>query len=282
MTSETSAADRERLRRTFTEDAELYDRMRPGYPPRMYDDLAELAGTGPGCRVLEIGCGTGKATVPLAEQGCRVVGVELGAEMAAVARRRLAGHPDVEIHVAAFEEWPLPPEPFDVVLAATAFTWIDPAVRVARSADALRPGGVLATVATHHIKGGTEDFFVAAQDCYERFDPSTPPGLRLRPAADIPYDSAESGGRSTDLKSGAAPGSDRSEPPVFHRYEWDATYTTEQYLGLLCTYSGHRALDPEARTGLLDALGRLIDRDFGGTITKRYLTELRTARRHLG
>ncbi|WP_338694146.1 class I SAM-dependent methyltransferase [Streptomyces sp. Q6] len=279
MTSETSATDRERLRRTFTEDAELYDRMRPGYPPRVYDDLADIAGVGPGCRVLEIGPGTGQATVPLAERGCRVVGVELGAQMAAVARRRLAGHGDTEIHVAAFEEWPLPPEPFDVVLAATAFTWIDPRVRVARAAAALRPGGVLATIATHHIKGGTEDFFAAAQEPYERFDPSTPPGLRLRPAADIPYDSAESGGVRTDLNSAAAPGSDRFEPPVFHRYEWDATYTTDQYLALLCTYSGHRDLAPGPRAGLLAALGRLIDRDHGGTITKRYLTELRTARR---
>jgi protein-L-isoaspartate O-methyltransferase len=57
----------------------------------------------------------------LAEQGCRVVAVELGAGLAAVARRNLAGFPDVEVVTAAFEEWPLPTEPFDLVLAATAF-----------------------------------------------------------------------------------------------------------------------------------------------------------------
>src|SRR4051812_50087130 len=96
----------ERLRTTFSEDAERYDRARPGYPTALYDDLARLAGVGPGCRVLEIGCGTGKATVPLAERGCTIVGVELGAEMAAVARRRLARHSDVEILVAPFEEFP--------------------------------------------------------------------------------------------------------------------------------------------------------------------------------
>jgi ubiquinone/menaquinone biosynthesis C-methylase UbiE len=50
------------LGRTFDEDAELYDRARPGYPPELFDDLAEVAGTGPGCRVLEVGAGTGKAT----------------------------------------------------------------------------------------------------------------------------------------------------------------------------------------------------------------------------
>src|SRR6266496_5699255 len=44
----------ERLRATFNQAADLYDRARPGYPPALFDDLAELAGVGPGCRVLEI------------------------------------------------------------------------------------------------------------------------------------------------------------------------------------------------------------------------------------
>nr|WP_239091584.1 methyltransferase domain-containing protein [Streptomyces sp. SID14478] len=267
------------MRRTFTQDAENYDRARPGYPPRIYDDLAELAGTGPGCRVLELGCGTGKATVPLAERGCRIVAVELGAELAALARRRLAGHPDVEVEVAAFEEWPLPPEPFDVVLAATSFHWIDPAVRVAKAADALRPGGTLATVSTHHVAGGTEEFFVDVQACYERFDPSTPPGLRLAPAADVPHDSQESPGRTVVQGNAALPGADRFAPPGFRRHERDITFTTRQYLDLLCTFSGTRALDAPARAGLLECVGALIDGRYAGKVTKRYLTELRLVRK---
>ncbi|MBO1337216.1 trans-aconitate 2-methyltransferase [Streptomyces sp. VRA16 Mangrove soil] len=274
--------ERERLRRTFTEDAEVYDRARPGYPERLYDDLAELTGTGPGCRVLELGCGTGKATVPLAARGCRITAVELGPELAAVARRNLAGHPQVSVETGAFEEWPLPPEPFDVVLAATSFHWIDPAVRVAKSARALRPGGALATVSTHHVAGGTEQFFVDVQRCYERFDPTTPPGLRLTPAADIPHDSQEAPNRNVEQGNAALPGADRFEPPVFRRCARDLTFTTAEYLDLLRTFSGTRALDPAARAGLLDAIGQLIDGSYGGSVTKRYLTELRVARRKEG
>ncbi|MFF3491619.1 class I SAM-dependent methyltransferase [Streptomyces sp. NPDC002795] len=269
--------ERERLRATFAQDAERYDRARPGYPPRMFDDLADLAGAGPGCRVLEIGAGTGKATVPLAERGCRIVAVELGAELAAVARADLAPYPDVTVDVAPFEEWPLPPEPFDLVLAATSFHWIDPAVRITKSADALRPGGTLATVSTHHVAGGTEDFFAEAQDCYLRFDPTTPPGLRLTPAADIPYDSQEAPNRNVEQGNAALPGADRFEPPVFRRYERELTYRTADYLDLLGTYSGTLALAPAARAGLLDCIGTLIDSRYGGRITKRYLTELRLA-----
>jgi SAM-dependent methyltransferase len=261
-----SQRDRERRRWTFDEAAELYDRARPRYPSALFDDLADLAGIGPGARVLEIGPGTGQATVPLAERGCRVVAVELGADLAAVARRNLARFPTVEVVSAAFEDWPLPPEPFDVVLAATSFHWMDPAVRVTKAADALRPGGALATVTTHHVAGGDESFFAAAQDCYERWDPETPPGgAQLSAAADISSSSEELD------RSG------RFGPATFRRYEWERPYTTTSYLEVLLTYSGHRALDPTARTNLLDCIAQLIDTDHGGQITKRYLTELRVA-----
>jgi SAM-dependent methyltransferase len=257
--------DRELLRSTFDQAAELYDRVRPGYPAALFDDLAELTGIGPGTRVLEIGPGTGQATLPLAERGCQVVAVELGPDLAAVARRNLASFPSVEVVTAAFEEWPLPVEPFDLVVAATAFHWIDPALRVDKVADALRPGGSLATVTTHHIAGGDELFFAEAQDCYVRWDPDTPVALSLKPAIDIP-----SSHYGLDRSARFGPG-------TLRRYEWDRSYTTASYRELLLTYSGHRALDPEAQGNLLGCIAELIDTGYGGQITKRYLTELRVA-----
>jgi len=255
------------LREIFDGAAELYDRARPGYPPRLFDDLAEVAGIGPGCRVLELGCGTGQATVALAERGCRIVAVELGPALAGLARRNLAGFPEVEVVTSTFEDWPLPAEPFDVVFAATAFHWIDAGIRVARSADALRLGGVLATVATEHVAGGSVEFFAEVQECYERFDPSTPPGLRLQAADELPRDDAEL------VRSG------RFGPAGFRRYARDVPYSTAAYLDLLATFSGHRALAPDARRGLFDCIGRLIDDRHGGRVVKRDLLELRYARR---
>lgn len=257
-----------RLRETFNEDAERYDRARPRYPARMFDDLA-AAGAASGARVLEIGCGTGQATVPLAERGYRIVAVELGPEMAALARRNLAAFDSVAVVTAAFEEWPLPDEPFDVVFCATAFHWIDPAVRVPKCAAALRPGGLLATVGTHHIAGGswTEEFFGAIQRCYERFDPATPAGLRMETARDIPEDDRE------------LTASGRFGPAAFLRYEWESAYSAADYLDLLLTYSGHRAMPAARQSALLNSIARLIDVNCGGRIVKRYLTELRLAQR---
>jgi SAM-dependent methyltransferase len=258
---------REQLRAMFDQAAELYNRARPGYPAELVAELAKLAGIKAGSRVLEVGCGTGQLTVPLAKHGCEIVAIDIGANMAALARRNLARYRSVQVMVAAFEEWPIPTEPFDALVSATAFHWLDPAVRVSKAADALRPGGTLATIATHHIAGGDEDFFVEAQRCYEQWDPSTPVGLRLPVATSLPLDSEELD------RSG------RFGPATFRRYEWEQAYSTAAYCDLLLTYSGHRALAPEALRGLLACIVRLIDSRHNGKITKRYLSELRLANR---
>jgi SAM-dependent methyltransferase len=265
----TPAPDGSSLRAIFDEAAEVYDQARPGYPAALFDDLAGLADIGPGRRVLEIGCGTGQASVPLAARGCDLVCVELGPSMAAVARRNLARFPNARVVTAAFEDWPLPAEPFDLVLSATAFHWLDPAVRVVKSADALRPGGALATITTYHVAGGTAAFFDEVQACYERWDPATPPNFRQPAASTIPLDSEE------------VDRSGRFGPAQFRRYEWDRAYSTASYLDLLRTYSNHRALAPAARQGLLACIAALIDARYGGQIIKHYLSELRVVHRRV-
>ncbi|HEX8859083.1 MAG TPA: SAM-dependent methyltransferase, partial [Actinomycetes bacterium] len=68
-------------------------------------------------------------------------------------------------------------------------------------------------------------------------------------------------------------------PVAFRRYQWERSYSTAGYLEVLLTYSGHRALEPAARAKLLACIAGLIDSGYGGRISKRYLTELRTAQR---
>ena len=258
--------ERDSLRTIFDEDAELYDRARPGYPGPLFDDLAELTGIGPGSRVVEIGPGTGQATLPLARRGVQVTAIELGPSLADRLRANAVGLP-VDLIVGAFEDWQPSVDSFDAVVAFTAWHWLTPGVRTSKAYGALRPGGALATVTTTHVEGGTTQFFVEMQACYERWDPATPPGLRAVAAHEV------------------APAKDEvDEPPLFEpavrrRYQQDITYSTSAYLAVLHTYSGHRALSPERRAGLMDCISQLIDTRYNGTITKRYLYELRVARR---
>lgn len=232
-------------------------------------DLTAAADLTPTSRVLEIGCGTGQLTVPLAMRGCAITALDLSLSMVDLARRNLAAYPATTVELSAFETWPLPPVPFDLVVSATAFHWIDPATRTAKAAEALRPGGTLALITTHHVAGGTEDFWVEVQHSYRRHDPDTPPDLRLPRPDSIPPD-------ATDFTPHFA-------PIHFRRYERDVPYTGDEYVDLLLTYSNHRSLPEPNREALLTEIKSLIDTRYAGRIVKRYLFELAFARlRHEG
>ncbi|MFH8488839.1 class I SAM-dependent methyltransferase [Streptomyces longisporoflavus] len=251
------------LRGIFDGDAELYERARPRYPSGLVEALVRQARLGSGSRVLEIAPGTGQLTVPLARTGSALTAVELGPALAAVTRRNLAPYPRAHVEVGEFEAWPLPEEPYDLVVCATAFHWLDPAVRLPKMLGALRPGGTLAVVTTDHVAGGSAEFWVEVQGCYKRWDPdATEPGLRLTPESDVRADTAE-----FDRAAGLG-------PVTVRRFARDITYTADQYIDLLRTYSGHRALDEETRAGLLGCVRRLIEGTYGGAVTKRYLHEL--------
>jgi SAM-dependent methyltransferase len=255
--------DRERLRRTFDEDALLYDRARPHYPDVLFDAIDRVA---PGRRTLEIGCGTGQATAPLAARGYEVTALELGASMAEVARANLASYSTAEVVNEDFERWEGPERAFDLVVSATAFHWIDPATRVDRVARALRPAGVFALIDTVHVAGTSNTFFVEAQHCYERWDPAALPGLRLPAPDELP----PPGDHELDH-------AEQFDHVELQRFGVKQTYTSDQYLDLLSTFSGHRSLPVNNLVGLFDCLRQLIECKHAGKITKSYVFELRTA-----
>ena len=132
----------------FDAVAEAYDRERPSYPDELIDAACSIAALGPGSRVLEVGCGTGKLTEALAERGLLVDAVDPGANMIAFARKRVHDADTVQFHLGRFEELALPEKVFDAVFSAAAFHWIDPEVGWAKAARCLRPGGTLALI-TH-------------------------------------------------------------------------------------------------------------------------------------
>lgn len=258
--------DSMKLRRSFNSAPERYDRVRPGYPSEVFDDLAALAELEAGSRVLEIGCGTGQATVALTERGYRVIAVELGSELAAFARRRLAAYPDVEVIVSSFEDWSLPAQGFDAVVSATAFHWIDPAVRVHKAAQSLRPGGSLAIIETRRIPVGSEQFLANLWRCHERWDPTTKPARK--PATGEPPESWIEVDRSGLF-----------DRVISRRYESEQEYMTNQFLDLLMTFSSVLVLDPTQQAGLLRCLGELIDDEGRGRIGESIVNQLLVARR---
>ena len=260
-------ADRHRLRETFAQDPDGYERARPTYPTELFDDLAALAGLASGSRVVEVGPGTGQATRELARRGYRVTGIELGAGLAALARQRLAAFPDVEIVTSSFETWEPRRAAFDAVLAFTSFHWIDPEMRYERAARLPNRDGVLAIVATRHVLPDDGDpIFAELQKDYR--------GLMPGADEDAPPHPDAIGGVSDEIDA-----SGRFRTFASRRYLWDVSYTADQYIALLDTYSGHRLLEPTKRALLYERIRKRIEGSTNSTISKSYLATLDIARR---
>lgn len=258
------------LRATFDRAALLYDEARPGYPEALFDDVISLSSIPPDGRILEIGCGTGQATLPFARRGYRIHCIELGANLAAVARHKLAAYPRAEVHTGAFEEWPVEDGAFDLAIAATAFHWLDPAIAYPKIAHALRPGGAVALFLNLHVHSeASEGFFEAVQEVYLREVYETAKDYPPLPRAEEVPEKVKDEIERTNLFG----------PVTVRKYRWDAAYDSASYIRVLSTYSGNINLDSATRDRLFGGIAELIDTKFGGCITKGYLTTLYTAQR---
>jgi SAM-dependent methyltransferase len=254
-------------RLVFGTVAERYDRVRPSYPSVLVDEVIALAGDGP---ALEVGAGTGKATLLFAQRGVAVHAVEPSAEMASIARQRCADFPDVTIEESDFEDWHGDRHAFALVFSAQAWHWVAPELKYVRAREALSDGGLLAAFWNRPDWGRCDlrDELAAA---YRQVAPdfSDDPGP-MHPGSEIAPDRWE----DWDAEIVEAAGLD---DPRTRFYEWSADYTAQRYAELIATTHDHILLADETRAALLAAVRDVIDRH-GGTLSLPLVTKLCLAR----
>jgi len=266
--TERSPEDRDRLKLTFDSAADRYQQVRPDYPERLYEELVSAAGLQPGARLLEVGCGPGKATIPLAQRGFQITCIEIGPHLAAAARRNLAGYDTVQVVERSFEDWrPAEDERFDLVFAATAWHWIDPAVGYQLAWRWLRPGGHLAIWAAGHVlPPDCDPFFREIQDVYDEIGEGLPPGTGLRPVG-LPddRDAIEASGLFTLT--------------LLREFVWEISYSAEGYIQLLDTFSGHIDMAAWQRDRLYGEIRRRLADRPDGLVRRHWGAALQVARR---
>lgn len=254
----------------FDEAANSYDQVRPGpgYPAEMIEAInAVLQGTQG--RILEIGCGTGQATLLFARQRYFITALEPRRNLAALAVKNLASFPQVDIQTTTFEDWTDAAGQYDLVLSATAFHWVSPEVRYVKSAQALGPDGWLALVWNREA----EDQGVLGQEIQAVYDQYMPCG-QLHP-----YATHHPLGQSALPSAKISVWQDEIEKSCLFQsvrvlqFRWTQWYTTEQYLQLLETFSDHRMLPPETKSALFSGIAKILARHGSGR-SKPYLTVL--------
>lgn len=239
--SEESEADRGRRlaqRVLFDSVAELYQASRRGYADELVDWVLATAGVGADDPVLEIGCGTGQLTLPLAHRAVDLTAIDVGPSMVETAKRHV-DDPSVRFVVRAFEDFEAPDASFALVASATAIHWVDPGLRWTKPARLLRPGGWLAVLATgeHYdepLGSSLRELWISLSE-----DKS----WATRPPPSLPDELIATG---------------RYGPAVERQHEWALTLPPEMVVGVESTRATTLHYDQAHRARFLDGLRDLI------------------------
>ena len=203
--------------------------------------------------MLDVGCGTGIAARQFQAAGCTVLGVEPDARMAGFARAR-----GLPVEVATFEAWdPNHPEVRHgdrrpvVALGRSAR-------RPAKAARILRPGGRLAIFS--HVYEPPVEVAEASAAAYRRVVPDSPfANLPARRPLDL-YQAMYAKFADKIRETG------EFHEPEQWRFDWEQSYTRDQWLALLPTTGGFTRLRRDQLADILDEVGTAIDA-LGGAFT---------------
>ncbi|NJO82622.1 MAG: class I SAM-dependent methyltransferase [Blastochloris sp.] len=244
---------------SYNEVAQIYDRAResePGYPIQFVDAAVATFGIGRSGKILEIGSGTGKATVPFAERGFSMLCLEPGSNLAAVAADKLRRYSNVTMEVVAFEDWELQPQQFDLVLSAGVFHRLSAETAYFKAAQALKESGWIALSWTEEVDSEAP-IYQELDNAYQTYAPTivakmrrTLYGSRIRQHAD------------QIVQSGCF------KDPVIHQVPWSAHYNEQQYLNLLDTFVDIHTLSQPEKQVLFQNIATIL-RQHGG-ITQSY------------
>jgi SAM-dependent methyltransferase len=227
----------ELLSRSFGAVAGEYDRLRPGPSAEALDWLIPEGASD----VLEIGAGTGVLTRLLSRRVARVTAVEPDERMRAVLLETATG---VEVVAGHAEEIPAATSSYDVVIAASAWHWVDEERAVPQVARVLRPGGRLSLVWS-----GPDRSVDWMRSLWAG-------GIIFSPEEQADVDARRRGRHTVNLDAGGPSPFLRPETALFR---WSRPMTKSDLIGLATTYSAVITMDEEARRQHLDAMAAFLD-----------------------
>jgi protein-L-isoaspartate O-methyltransferase len=260
-----SGRDLETRKHWYSPTAQAYGKVRPHYPPTLVQQVIEIAQLSSESTLLEVGCGPGTATVSFAELDCPITCLEPNPDFYAIALQNCRPYPKVEIRNTSFEEWQPEDKTFDAVLAASSFHWIPADIGYPKAASILKENGRLILLWNKELQPAYEvhqylrDLYQDYAPSLERYEDQATQEQILHSLGRMVTDSGLFG----DVQRG--------------QVRTEVTYTADEYLTLLNTYSPYLKLDPDLKEALFNSLRDRIEQDFGGNLALSYLSAFHIA-----
>lgn len=250
-----------RLRTTFNTQARLYDKARPGYPDQLFENIISYSNINEKSNILEIGCGTGKATIPFLKKGFSITAIDIGDNMLKILSKNIDNE-KLKIQNISFEKFKSNIT-FDLIFSATAFHWIPKQQSFSKCAYHLNKNGILAVFRHVHPKEKS-GFFAEVQRIYEKHVPKWAEQWAKRD-----YYSVKLEQFSKEIED-----SGYYKNINLKLYFWSEYYTAKQYIDLLDSFSPHIDLEEKIRIPFHNDIYKFIKDSYNDHIEKKYIAAL--------
>ena len=235
------------FRLIFDTIPEEFDRHRTRYCPELFTSLLEQSRISEKSSVLELGPGTGQATEPVLDSGCRFSCIELGGNFARILAGKYGKRPNFHLIHDDFITHDFGMSRYDLIYSATTIQWIPEEIAFPKTFSLLRPGGMLAMMLTKRdYRTPNPNLYERIQQVYTQY---------FRPA--IPY----------------THGSFRYEDAMKYGYtDWRKNefrttqiYTADEYVAFCGTHCDHLVTPEPYRSRLYAGLRQAV-MDFGNRL----------------
>ncbi|MCK5129665.1 MAG: methyltransferase domain-containing protein [Clostridiales bacterium] len=267
----------ERNRRTHFDDIVTnYDRIRPEYPQELFEDITSYSNFKENVNALEIGAGTGKATIPFLNRSYRITAVELGNNMANYLSKKFEKYENFNVIITSFEDVELKNNSFDLIYAGSAFHWVNADIGRPKAYELLKENGTIALFRYNAMTPHGDVIFDEIQAFYEKYyysyyTTSSRPIIKTKADFMKPSEIYNSY-RFEDLKNYGY------KDIEMKFYDGSKTFSANEYIDWLDTMSDHRSLPKSNKTALYDGIRKTI-LNHGDSYKLDYLFQLYMGRK---
>ena len=256
------------LASSFDKIASFYDEVRPGYPDEIFDEIEKFVSLTGKSRILEIGAGNGNATKTIHERWkSKITAIEPGAHLVKILEHKLRDNPDIIIINDSFENFTTDSK-YDCIISATAFHWIDPAIKFKKASAVLRDNGMLILFWNNYTRSD-EKVFDEIREVYSKYHPNHE-GLEIRTIIRKKIDERRNEIIESKLFS-----------LLFHKeFIHTKRFTAEEYVKLLKTYSGNSIKDEQEMSLFYQHIEKVINNN-NNTLELPVVTNLEIAKKTL-
>jgi len=245
-------------RRLFGSDPQAYDDARPDYPQWIFDQLVDRKALRNPTSTLEVGPGSGLATRRLIELGARPLTLIEPDQRFLPQLERLTQGADVPntIICESFEDCDVADRSFELVVGATAFHWINPAVGLRRIRQLLVPGGKAALFwNVFQVLGRPDPFHDATSEVLSSLSVS-PSGAPDQ----MPF--------ALDRHRREAEARQAGFTVEYSESQWSERYDTQRLIRLYSSFSGIAELPSTERREVLKQLSEIANLQFDGKVER--------------